>query len=127
MDAAAAAAPTPPHPTPRSDGREAEPREQGPRADGAQFAVWSMNLPVWHEGRDGQGALGAKEGNGRIKPTELPCCCSVSCPRSPPRPLAPLAGCAWLMLPKQAGNGVYQLKAIYLEIQLPDFPSFVYF
>ena len=32
-----------------------------------------------------------------------------------------------LILPKQAGNGVYQLKAIYFEIQLPDFPSFVYF
>lgn len=32
-----------------------------------------------------------------------------------------------LILPNQAGNGVYQLKAIYFEIQLPDFPSFVYF
>lgn len=32
-----------------------------------------------------------------------------------------------LILPKQAGIRVYQLKAIYFEIQLPDFPSFVYF
>lgn len=64
-----------------AEGRQS-PAERGTREDGAQFAVWSTNPPVWHEGRDGQGALGAKEGNGRIEPTELPCCCSLPPPLS---------------------------------------------
>lgn len=107
--------------------RRQSPAEQGLREDGAYFAVWSITLPACQEGSDGQGVLGGKEGNGRIKSTELPCFCSLSQPLSSPWPSLLSLDVHGSILPQQAGMGVYQLKAIYFEIQLPDFPSFVYF